>query len=89
MNRNNYLDAGEDVLPPAEAGLVTYLALIGIVVPLVAFGAWRYAIKELDAIDECRVRADRRRSIDHARALAKIASIFYLILAVIEIGYHA
>ena len=89
MNRNNYLDAGDHLLPPAEARLVTYLAVIGIVVPVVAFGAWRYAVKELDAIDEGALRADRRRSIDHARALAKIASIFYLILAVIEIGYRA
>ena len=60
MNRNSYLDAGEDLVPPANVQLVTNLALVGISVPLVSFGAWRYAVNELNAIDEGTVQAERR-----------------------------
>jgi hypothetical protein len=63
--------------------------VIGILVPLVALGAWRYAVNELRAMDEGTVRVDRRRSIDHARALAKLMSIIYAILFVLAIGFHA
>lgn len=88
MNRNSYLDAADAFLPAPAYQLVTGLALIGTLVPLVAFGAWRYAIAELDRIDEGVLTADHRRSIDHARALAKIATLFYFFLLV-SLGFRA
>jgi hypothetical protein len=88
MNRTSYLDAGNDLLPRPELRLVTALALVGIGLPVVAVGAWGYAASELRKVDDGTLCSYGRRSIDHARVLAKTLSIAYLFVAVILIGFH-
>jgi hypothetical protein len=88
MRPERYLDAGDELLPRPETLLVTILAVVGIFVPLVAACTWRYAINEMRNIDEGTLRADRRRSLDHARALAKIVTLSYLVILVFAIGLH-
>ena len=89
MRPERYLDAGEDHLPAPETLLVTILAVVGIFVPLVAVCTWRYAVNEMREIDNGTLSSDRRRSVDHARALAKIATISYAVLLTLVIGFHA
>jgi hypothetical protein len=89
MRSEPYLDAGDAHLPQPETLLVTILAAVGIFAPLVAPCTWRYAINEMRNIDEGMLRADRRRSLDHARSLAKITTLVYAFLLVIWIGFHA
>jgi hypothetical protein len=89
MRPEPYLDAGDAHLPQPETLLVTILAVVGIFAPLVAPCTWRYAINEIRNIDEGTLCADPRRSLDHARSLAKITTLVYAFVLVIWIGSHA